>query len=80
MEIYPSPASGFIVVSSEKFRGRTELRLVSLTGQLLRYRSFEADGSGSSFRMDVGGIAPGVYLLSAIGGGRLFTEAVTIVL
>jgi aryl-phospho-beta-D-glucosidase BglC (GH1 family) len=79
IEVYPSPASGFIMVSSEEFRGRTELRLVSLTGQLLRYGSFEADGGGSSLRMDVSGLAPGVCLLCAISGGRLFTELVTIV-
>jgi aryl-phospho-beta-D-glucosidase BglC (GH1 family) len=79
MEVYPSPASGFIVVSSEEFRGKTELSLVSLSGQLLKCGSFEADGSGSSFRMDVGGLAPGIYLLSAISRGRLFTEEVAVV-
>jgi aryl-phospho-beta-D-glucosidase BglC (GH1 family) len=79
MEVYPSPASGFIVVSSEEFRGRTELCLVSLAGQLVKHGSFEADGNGSSFRMDVSGLAPGVYLLTAASGGRLFTEEVAVV-
>ncbi|MFH0758423.1 MAG: cellulase family glycosylhydrolase [Bacteroidota bacterium] len=79
MEVYPSPASGFIMVSSKEFRGKTELCLLSLAGQLLKCGSFEANGSGSSFRMNVGEVAPGIYLLSAISGGRLFMGKVIIV-
>jgi aryl-phospho-beta-D-glucosidase BglC (GH1 family) len=79
MEVYPSPASGFMLVSSEEFRGKTEICLVNLAGQLLKCGSFEADGSGSTFRMDVGGVAPGLYLVSALNRGRLFTEEVVIV-
>ena len=79
MEVYPSPASGFIMVSSGEFQGKTELCLVNLAGQLLKCGFFEADGSGSTFRMDIGGVTPGIYLVSALNRGRLFTEEVVVI-
>lgn len=52
---------------------------MNLAGQLLNCGSFKADGSGSTFRMDIGGITPGIYVVSAMNRGRLFTEEVVIV-
>ncbi len=66
VQVYPNPATRYAdFMIGEAETGNTELRLYDLNGRLLRAEKW----SGARGRVDLQGLAPGVYLYRLLGRG-----------
>jgi len=74
---FPCPATDFINISSAGFQGETVINITDITGKLLKSFSFEAAGFGI-FRLDISGLKPNLYILSAINKGIGYTRKIVI--
>ncbi|MBR4506675.1 MAG: T9SS type A sorting domain-containing protein [Bacteroidales bacterium] len=61
--VYPNPTSGLVSVTG--LEAHAEIELVDMTGRTLPLR---ASWHGNEATIDLGGLAPGLYLLSTSAG------------
>lgn len=69
MKIYPNPAKHFVTVSGLK--AKAELRLLDAGGKLLR---LQREG-GNTARLNLAGLASGLYLLQVVEDGKVVMSA-----
>ncbi|MCO6491911.1 MAG: T9SS type A sorting domain-containing protein [Phaeodactylibacter sp.] len=76
LKVYPNPTTGALAVLLEtKQTGDVQLRLCNIQGQTV-YSSVVPQADGQPIQVDLGRLPAGVYWLSAIQGGRLYTTKV----
>lgn len=64
VRIYPNPATKFVLVDTDDETGPSEVKIVNLMGELLLRRTV----SGGPGKVDLNGIAPGVYYVNIVSG------------
>ena len=63
-QLFPNPATDEINISyAAKNSGESQIVLTDLVGRELLLQNFVSSPGEMQFRMDVSGIAPGIYLL-----------------
>lgn len=76
LAVYPNPTAGTLAVQWETAQsGEVQLRLCNIQGQTV-YSSVVPQADGQPIQVDLGRLPAGVYWLSAIQGGRLYTARV----
>lgn len=76
LAVYPNPTAGTLAVQLETAQtGDVQLRLCNMQGQTV-YSSVVPQADGQPIQLDLSHLPAGVYWLSAIQGGRLYTARV----
>jgi uncharacterized delta-60 repeat protein len=65
IKVYPNPAHGYIHIETDRCLQGAMIRLYDLQGRMLQEQS---NISGRSFRIDLAGHKPGVYMVEVISG------------
>lgn len=69
VQVYPNPAKDFLFVSLQKTQvTNPSLRLMTITGQLL---PLQYQQSGSSWKVNISRISPGIYMLQVLDGQKV---------
>jgi len=71
-QIYPVPANNELFFSANNISGLTKIEIRDLTGRSLKVFNIETAGSDVA-RLDIAGMKPGIYLLSATNNDKRFT-------
>ena len=71
-KLYPSPAKDNLFLSVVDFIGTTKIEIRDITGRTLKTFSTETAGNENT-RLDISGLKPGMYLLSATNKGKRIT-------
>jgi endoglucanase len=68
VEVYPNPAFDEVnVVLRGYFGGSAEVRLISISGEMVSSHSINLGKNGKSFQLSLAHIAPGMYIVQCIG-------------
>ena len=79
ISIYPNPSTGTVIIEHEaKMQKIVKLRLVSLSGQVVKEWIVDTKTNGSRTTLDVGEFN-GLYLLQFTGSGINHTQRVMII-
>jgi len=70
-KVYPVPAKSNLNFAVESFSGKTNIKIINLTGQTLK--SFNAETFDSNVQIDISGLNPGMYIISATNNGKIIT-------
>ncbi len=71
-KLYPSPAKDNLFLSAENFSGTTKIEIRDITGRLIK-SIFTETIAAEITKLDVSGMNPGLYLLSATNNGKQIT-------
>ena len=71
-KLYPSPAKDNLFFSSEDFSGTTKIEIRDITGRLIKSMFTEIMAADIT-SLDISGMKPGMYLLSASNNGKKIT-------
>jgi hypothetical protein len=71
-QLYPIPANNELFFSADNFNGSTKIEIRDLTGRSLQIFKIETAGSEIT-RLDIAGMKPGIYLLSATNNDNRVT-------
>jgi hypothetical protein len=71
-KIYPVPANNRLLFSSIDFMGTTRFEIRDITGRILKTVNAETSANETT-RLDISGMKPGMYLLSAKNNGNTVT-------
>lgn len=76
LAVYPNPTAGTLALQLETEKGgEVQLRLCNVHGQTV-YSSVFPQADGQPIQLDLGRMPAGMYWLSALQGGRLYTARV----
>jgi len=71
-KLYPSPANDNLFLSVDDYNGSTKIEIRDITGRLIKSVSTEM-AAAEITKLDVSGMKPGLYLLSAANNGKQIT-------
>ena len=74
LQVFPNPAKGLLHVELPKNFGLTEVQVLDARGG----RVLRQEASGSSTAVPLTGLAPGLYLVRAVGSRQVLTRAVVV--
>ncbi|NNE71694.1 MAG: choice-of-anchor B family protein, partial [Rhodothermales bacterium] len=78
LSVYPNPASHVMNLQVSGAPQGASLRLIDVAGREVLYRTLSTQGLSSELTIDVGDLAPGVYLARVQSGESVITKALTI--
>jgi hypothetical protein len=70
--IFPVPAKNELYFSADSFNGALKIEIRDITGRILKTFNTEIAGNEKT-RLDISGMKPGMYLLSAANNGKTIT-------
>lgn len=70
--IFPVPAKNELYFSADSFNGTLKIEIRDITGRIIKTFNTEIAGNGKT-RLDISGLKPGMYLLSAANNGKTIT-------
>jgi GTPase SAR1 family protein len=70
--IFPVPAKNELYFSADSFNGTLKIEIRDITGRILKTFNTEIAGNEKT-RLDISGMKPGMYLLSAANNGKTIT-------
>lgn len=73
VEVSPNPFANYLEIDAGDLESKAEVKLVSITGQVLRTEKVELSGKT---KLDFSGLASGIYLLEIRMGDNLVTKKV----
>jgi hypothetical protein len=73
--VYPNPSKGiYQVTADETFNGKTDLRVVDLSGRTVYEHSFESMQAGSMLTIDISDLGNGMYYILVEGDNYQYKE------
>ncbi len=72
LKVYPNPASQWLQIDMHGLnsRGKTELRIVSITGEVIMHRVNYNNASRVTEQVNISGLAPGLYFIHLTSDGH----------
>lgn len=74
--VYPNPASNLLYIKSENLNGQVDIKLSSLSGQIVLSHSFKANGSEVS--VPIQQVPPGLYIMEIIHNNKKEVKKISI--